>query len=383
MRYDVAVVGLGGMGSAILAQCAARGCAAIGVEQYQAVHELGSSHGKARMIRKAYFEDSAYVPLLQRAYELWRELERASGQEIFRTTGALMVGEASSEIITGTQRASIEHGLPLVSLSSREVQKRYPGVRILPEEVAVLEEDAGVLDPEGAIGAHLKVARAHDAEMRFGVAMTSWEATDRGFDVLLSDGKRITARTLVFSLGPWFKDTLESLGVPIRIQRNVQAWFEPSTNAYRAPGFPAFLVDRRGLHAPIYGFPDFGDGVKAAFHGGGDLTDADHIDREIDLPRDIEPIVRALDEWMPGAAASLRHANACMYTLTPDEHFVIDRHPDHPGLILCGGFSGHGFKFAPVIGEIAADLTLGTGTRHAIGFLSVRRFQDGKKAAGE
>jgi glycine/D-amino acid oxidase-like deaminating enzyme len=158
------------------------------------------------------------------------------------------------------------------------------------------------------------------------------------------------------------------------VQRNVQVWLSPSTNSYNAERFPAFLLDRGGLPAPLYGFPDFGDGVKAAFHGFGQLTTADEIDREVDIKRDVTPVMRAMDEWMPGAAAAFREARPCMYSLTPDGNFVVDRHPKHANVILCGGFSGHGFKFAPVIGEIAADLALDGGSRHRIDFLSLKRF---------
>jgi len=375
MRYDVAVVGLGGMGSAILAHCAARGLSVVGLEQFGPAHNLGSSHGRSRMIRKAYFEDPAYVPLLQRAYQLWHELERATETTLLQNTGVLTVGRPTSKTISGTRRASAEHNLPLESLSRREVESRYPMVRLLEDEIAVFEKEAGVLDPEAAVRAHLEVARAQKAYARFNLAMESWQATPDGFEVRLADGEKIAAGSLVLSLGPWFKTTLEDLGIPIRVQRNAQAWFTPATTAYDAPGFPAFLVDDRpGLSAPLYGFPNFGDGVKAAFHGGGELTDAQHINREINLARDVEPIARALEEWLPGAM-TFREASACMYTLTPDEHFVVDRHPDHPKLILCGGFSGHGFKFAPVIGEIATDLALDGGSRHDINFLSLRRFR--------
>jgi glycine/D-amino acid oxidase-like deaminating enzyme len=209
--------------------------------------------------------------------------------------------------------------------------------------------------------------------------MESWNAIDEGFEIRLTDGTHVSARVLILALGPWFQEILESLGVPIRVQRNIQAWFSPATDAYDAPDFPGFLLDRRGFPAPLYGFPDFGDGVKAAFHGLGDLTDAEHIDRDVDLSRDVEPITRALEQWMPGAAKMLRSAKPCMYTLTPDGHFVIDHHPDHKNLILCGGFSGHGFKFAPAVGEIAADLALDGGSRHNIEFLSHRRFLSGNR----
>lgn len=374
MRYDVAVVGLGGTGSAILAQCAKRGAAVIGLEQFARGHELGSSSGRTRMIRKAYFEDPAYVPLLLRAYELWRELERETGEELLRLTGLLMVGDEGCEIIAGASRAAREHGLPLESLSASRVRERYPMLKVLDEEVGVYETDGGVLDPERAIRANLAVAAAANAQMRFGIAMESWKFARNGFAIVLADGTSIASRTLVLSLGPWFKAALESLGVPIRVQRNVQAWFEPATGAYAAPHFPPFLLDRRGLPAPLYGFPDFGDGVKAAFHSHGDLTDAANVVREVDPVRDIAPITDAMEQWMPGAATTLRAAKPCMYTLTPDSHFIVDRHPEDPRLVLCGGFSGHGFKFAPVIGEIGADLALEENSRHKIDFLSLRRF---------
>ena len=374
MNCDVAVVGLGGMGSAILAHCAARGASVVGVEQFGPAHDLGSSHGRSRMIRKAYFENPAYVPLVIRAYELWRELEQAVGEEVLRITGVLSVGEEGSEIVRGTQRAATEHGLALEPLSQRELKGRYPTIELRKDEVALFEIDGGVLNPEGAVRAHLKVAEANRAEMRFGVEMESWHATGNGFELYLSDATRISASKLILSLGPWFQETLEALGVRIRVQRNIQAWFSPGTHAYDAPGFPAFLLDRRGLPAPLYGFPDFGDGIKAAFHGLGDLTDAEHVKREIDVARDVEPVARALEQWMPGGATTLREAKPCMYTLTPDENFVIDHHPDHANLILCGGFSGHGFKFAPVIGEIGAELALDGSSRHGIEFLSLRRF---------
>ena len=290
MQYDVAVVGLGGMGSAILSHCAARGASVIGLEQFTPVHDLGSSHGKTRMIRKAYFEDSAYVPLVLRAYELWRELERATGEEILRITGLLSVGEETSEIIQGTRHAAHEHDLSVESLSQREVKARYPTLELWKDEIALFETDGGVLNPEQGIRAYLDLSESCGAEMRFGTVMENWYATDQGFDLRLSDGTRISASKLVLAIGAWFRETLETLGVGIRVQRNIQAWFSPGTHAYDAPGFPAFLVNRRGLPAPLYGFPDFGDGIKAAFHGFGDLTDPEHVNREIDPARDVESI---------------------------------------------------------------------------------------------
>ncbi|MDQ6626758.1 MAG: N-methyl-L-tryptophan oxidase [Verrucomicrobiota bacterium] len=374
MMYDLCVVGLGGMGSATLAQSAARGVRVIGLEQFSRGHALGASSGRTRMIRKAYFEDPAYVPLILRAYELWYALERVAGEQLLYSTGVLTVGTEASEIIAGTRRAAHEHNLALDCLTAADLRKRYPTLKAQTDEVGLFEPDAGVLKPERAIAAQLARAEELGATTRFNVAMSRWEARAGGYDVVLEDGSRVSARTLILALGPWVQRTLGDLGVAIRVQRNVQAWFAPKSDAYAAGSFPAFLLNRAGLPAPLYGFPDFGDGVKVAWHGFGDLTDAEQLNREIDQGRDIQPLARAMDAWMPLAASKFVDAKACVYSLTPDEHFVVDRHPEHERVILCGGFSGHGFKFAPVIGEVAADLAIDGATRHDIDFLSLRRF---------
>ena len=374
MTFDVAVAGLGGMGSAVAAHCAARGASVIGIDQFRPGHDFGASHGKSRMIRQAYFEDPAYVPLVLRAYELWRKLERETGEELLRLTGVLSIGPADSDIISGTLRAADRHDLLVKAWSKEKVQTRYPTLQLQPDEIALFEADGGVLDPERSVRAHLKAAESAGAELRFETGMKSWETTDKGAEIRLKDGSGIRARKLVLCLGPWFQETLASLGIPLRVQRNVQAWFAPATSAYASGRFPAFLLNRAGLRAPLYGFPDFGDGVKAAFHGLGEFTAASEMDREIDMARDVEPIARAIEQWMRGSTQTFLEAKPCLYSLTPDGHFVIDRHPAHRNVILCGGFSGHGFKFAPVVGEIGAELALDEGSRHEIEFLSLGRF---------
>jgi sarcosine oxidase len=380
MTFDVAVIGLGGMGSAIAAHCAERGASVIGLEQFGPAHDRGSSHGKSRMIRQAYFEDAAYVPLVLRSYELWRALEKQIGEDLLRITGVISVGHEESDIISGTQRAAAQHGLALQKWSRGELRERYPSLQLLPDEIALFEPAGGILDPEKSVRAHLQAARSAGAQLRFETAVRNWETTGDRVTTHLADGAIVSAKKIILSLGPWFKESLEKLGIPLRVQRNVQVWFSPATNQYEAGRFPPFLLDRAGLPAPLYGFPDFGAGIKAAFHGYGDLTTADEVNRDVEIARDVAPLVRALDDWMPGAAATFREAKPCMYSLTPDSHFVIDRHPAHANVILCGGFSGHGFKFAPVIGEVVADLALEGGSRHQIEFLSLKRFG---RAVGE
>ena len=373
MRYDVAVVGLGGMGSAVLARCALRGSTVVGIEQFPLRHELGASTGKSRIIRKAYFEDAGYVPLLVRAHELWRDVERRSGASLLRITGLLLAGTETSEVIVGARSAAEAYDLDVDVLTAREMRARYPQLRVRDDEVGVFERDAGVVFPEAAVDAHLRIAEALGARTIEQTAVTSWEvADDETVRLRLSDRSTVEAGAAVFALGPWFAEELKALGVPLVIQRNVQAWFEPDSGAWDAGRFPVFLIDRPE-HPRLYGFPDMGDGVKAAFHGFGEQTEPGALRREGD-ERDIEPLARAVEAWMPGAASRLRAVKACMYSLTPDEHFVIDRHPRYSNVVVCGGFSGHGFKFASVVGEIGAQLALDRATPLDIGFLSLARF---------
>ena len=371
-RYQVAVVGLGAMGSAVLARCAMIGARAVGIEQFELGHELGASTGKTRIIRKAYFEDSAYVPLLLRAYELWRDVELRTGTTLLRSIGLLLAGSLDSEVVSGSQAAAKNHGLQLEILDTRELRGRYPHLHVRDGEVGAYEADGGVVFPEAAVRAHLALAAQHGATTYERTAMTSWEPGDV-VRLNLSNGSSIEAESLVLTLGPWFSREMQALGIPLVIQRNVQLWFAPESDNWNANRFPAFLIERSG-QPPLYGFPDLGEGVKAAFHAFGETTTPDALRREADAA-DVTPVRRALNDWMPGAAGNLLAAKVCMYSLTRDRNFVIGLHPRHRNVIVCGGFSGHGFKFASVVGEIGAQLALDGTTTHEIGFLSPTRFQ--------
>ncbi len=371
--HDIAVVGLGGIGSAILAECARRNVSCLGIEQYQRGHDLGASSGKTRLFRKAYFEDARYVPLLNRAEEKWRELEAAGNEKLLTVTGLLLVGKKESVLLERSYRAAVEHQLPVERLSDLEIKERYPQVKLDSDEVGVFEPAAGVLKPEEGIAAHLKLAELRGATLLFSIGMTEWRSDGDAIVLTLADHSEIRARTLILALGPWFEREMKSIGVSLRIQRNVQAWFEPEQSSFRAGSFPAFLIERSSLPAPFYGFPDFGDGLKVAFHGHGVITSPEQVVRTVDYDEDVRPLVEGLSNWLEGNF-SYSAAKPCLYSLTPDENFVIDRHPQEEKVILCGGFSGHGYKFAPVIGEIAAELALEGKSRHAIEFLSARRF---------
>ena len=372
MRYDAVVVGLGAMGSAALAQLAQRGARVLGIEQFARGHELGASAGRTRIIRKAYFEDPAYVPLLQRAYELWFRLERESGQHVIDLLGVLMVGVPDSAAIAGALRSAREHGLQLDEFDAAALVRRFPGVAPHAGEVGLLEREGGVVFPEAGIAAHLQLAEAAGAQTSFGVAVTSYAGERDGIRLTLADGSRVEAGAVALCAGPWLGGLAVELGLPLRIQRNVQIWFTPSRPDFSCDRFPAFFVDRADFERPLYGFPDFGDGVKAALHGFGDETAPQELKRTVGAA-DIAPVRRALEAWMPGAATRFASGKACMYALTPDEHFIVDRHPHDARIVIAGGFSGHGYKFAPVIGEIVAQLVLDGGTPQPIGFLRLTR----------
>jgi sarcosine oxidase len=361
------------MGSAAAAHLASRGLRVLGLEQFGPAHERGASTGRSRIIRKAYFEDPAYVPLLARAYELWRALEVESASDVLRITGMLMLGPPESAMLQGAAASARLHGLDLEELAPEAARERFPAVRVRDGEAALFEPEAGFVRPEAAVAAHLAVARARGADLRFDAPVAGWDATADGVRVTLADGQRVTAGRLVLCLGPWFDARAAELGVEVRVQRNVQAWFRADHERFRVGNLPVFFVDRSDYPAPFYGFPDFGDGIKAAFHGHGETTSPESLRRNADVA-ELERLRLALDELLPGAGGPVRDAKVCMYSLTPDEHFVIDAHGELPNVIVAGGFSGHGFKFCSVVGEIVADLVERGESRHDIGFLSARRF---------
>lgn len=376
MTYDFAVLGLGGMGSAALAHASARSRKVLGIEQFARGHDRGSSSGRSRVIRSAYFEDPAYVPIVLRAYDLWRELERKTHGEILDLVGTLTVGNPQNAVLRGVASAAAAYDLPLEHLDAEEVGRRYPGTKPRAGEIGLLERNAGIVYPETAIESHLRVAEANGAEVRFETAVTDYECTRDGIVLRFHGGDSVTASRLAICAGPWLPHVMRELQLPLRVQRNVQIWFRPSTNAFGIGRFPAFFVVREDWPALLYGFPDTGDGVKAALHTHGEFTEADALDRSI-RDSDIAAIKALLDEWMPGAAHEFAFGKACMYTLTPDEHFIIDRHPEDPRIIIAGGFSGHGFKFASAVGEIVTQLAFDGESNHPIGFLSLDRFRRG------
>lgn len=378
-HYDVIVVGLGGIGSAVVFQVAARGKRVLGLEQFTAAHDRGSSHGESRIIRQAYFEDPSYVPLLRRAYELWEALERDSQTSLLTLTGGLFLGALASTIVTGSRLSAEMHGLPHEVWTAQEIRRRFPVFAPPPHFVGVYEKRAGLLQPEKAILAHLNLAERHGATLHFQEGVTAWEDAPSGEIRVTTVHGSYTADKIIFTAGAWTPRLLARLGLPLRVMRVVIHWFRPRAAA------AAFALDRLPVHIwqkddgiSFYSFPALGDptrvGVKVAFHDyEWHETTADTAERAV-TEAEVQAMRACLETYIPALAGDVVASKTCLYTLTPDEHFVVGLHPLMPHVVLGAGYSGHGFKFAGVMGEILADLALEGQTRHPIQLFDMQRF---------
>ena len=372
-HYDAIVIGLGGMGSATLYQLARRGKSVLGIEQFGIAHDLGSSHGVTRIIRLAYHEHPSYVPLMRRAYVLWRELEATAREQILHITGSIDAGPPDSSYFSGSLLSCEQHGLPHEVLTSVELTKRFPGYRLPSETMAVFQTDGGFLLPERCISLFVEHAKTSGATVRSGERMLDWETTTNGIRVRTEHGS-YDAETLIISVGAWASKLLPGLEFVAVPERQALAWFETLRPEHFTPNrFPVFniTVDEGNF----YGFPEFGiPGFKLGrYHHLEEMADPDTIDRVPNV--DDETLLRGFTEkYFPDAGGQTSSMKVCMFTNSPDEHFIIDRLPDSPQVLIAAGFSGHGFKFSSVIGEILSDLAIDGETRHDIGMFRLARF---------
>ncbi len=383
-HYDVIVLGVGGMGAAALRHLAARGVSVLGLEQDVVPSVFGSSTGETRIIRKAYFEDPRYVPLVQRAYVLWRELEAEAGETLLHLTGCLNLGPPDHPAIRGVMESVARHQLPHARLDEAEIQARFPAFRPRGGDVGVFEDDGGYLRVEAATSAHLRRALALGAEVRTKATVVAVETNAVGVVVTLDDGARFTADRLVLTAGPWLGShpALRELAsdLPLVVERQVQLWFRPTEPSIaRAPSFPGFihfLPDRAFYGLPMAmtaGSEQVEPAVKICRHHGGEPTTVDGLDRSIRV--EDEAVVRAyVRAHVPIADGPLLRSRVCMYTNTPDENFLLGVHPRAPRVIVAGGFSGHGYKFASAIGEVIADLATRGQSEHDLSMFSPGRF---------
>jgi len=353
--HDVAIVGLGAMGSAAALELARRGADVIGFDRFTPPHTLGSSHGDTRIIREAYFEHPVYVPMVQRAFELWRELERVSGSALLHQTGGLMVGAPGCALVAGALHSARVHGLAHAVLSAADIRARFPVLKPSLDMVGVWEPRAGVLSPEACVAVQLEQARRGGALLRFDEPVSHWRAEDDHVSVI-TERDHLRARRLIISAGAWVDTLLPGMQLPFRIERQVMHWFEPigDAHAFKPERCPIHLWQFDGERF-FYGFPDLGGGVKAAFHHGGEAATVADVCRDVEL-NEVQAARAVVRRFVPAADGRHLASTVCLYTNTPDEHFWIDRHPGHANVLVASPCSGHGFKFAPVIGEILADL---------------------------
>jgi sarcosine oxidase len=372
--YDVAVVGLGAMGSAALHDLALRGKRVIGLERFEPGHDRGSSHGESRVIRMAYFEGREYVPLVRLAYDRWRALEAATGEKVLTITGIIEAGLPGSLVVEGTLGSAIEHAIPHEVLRAAEISRRFPAFTLPDSWTCVFQPDGGVLEPERAVCLLVSRAKALGADVRNGVQVVGVEPKGEGVRVVLSTGEAIEAASAIIAAGPWIADLVPELKPHLTLTRQPLVWFKPLDRALVQPDrMPVFLLETD--EDLVYGMPDIaGSGVKAATHRpGAVLADGDAPRPDAD-EAEKAAILAALKAYIPAAAGPVSRTAACTYTRTPDEHFILGLRPGAPQIVLASPCSGHGFKFASILGEALADLALTGETDKPIGLFSPKRF---------
>jgi sarcosine oxidase len=372
-QFDVIVVGVGAMGSSACWHLAQAGLRVLGLERFDIPHALGSSHGQSRMIRLAYYEHADYVPLLRRAYELWDALEAETGQKILSRTGGLYMSPPGGEIVRNSTAAARLHGLEHEVLDRAELARRFDLFQVPDDWSALYEPEAGFLVPELAVRAFADAANARGAELHTGEQVLAW-TTDAHGATVHTDRQTYHADRLIFCCGAWTGKIVADLGAPLHVTRQVMGWVRPKDpGRFELGNFPVWAIEKSD-GTVYYGFPlHDGPGLKVAHHGPDRPTDPDTVERA-ELPGDDETFRPALRDYLPLADGPLLDLRVCLYTNSPDHHFIVDRHPHLPRVTLACGFSGHGFKFASVIGEILAQLAVSGRSTLPVEFLSLRRF---------
>ena len=361
------------MGAAAGWRLAARGAQVVCFDRNSPPHALGSSHGESRITRTAYFEGPWYVPLLQETFPLWRELEAASGADLLTLTGALMMGPPSAEAVTGALTAATDHGLDVRMLKADEIRAAYPGHIVGNRDVAVLDAQAGFLRPEAAVAAMIGRVEALGGEMRRGVVVSAVNPQPDGVEVV-SDESHETFDATVIAAGPWMHDLVDWL--PLTVERQVMAWFaidQKGDVALTPDRFPVFIRQTHDI-GDVYGFPTLdGVSVKVARHHEGDATDPQHVRRDVS-DSEVDPLRHYARTRLHGVTQRVIRTATCLYTNTPDGHFAIGLHPEDARITVLSACSGHGFKFAPVVGDIAADLVSEGRTSRDIARFALTRF---------
>ena len=351
------------MGSAVAYQLALRGCKVLGLEQHNIPNDLGASHGINRMIRLAYAEDPRYIPMVRRSYKLWRDVGRACGEKLLFVTGGIDAGPESSWIVRGSLRSCIEHNLKHETLTASELQRRFPAFHLPKSMIAVYQPDAGFVLSERAIVAHVSLALKSGAEVHARERVIDWNVR-KGAVTVRTDRGSYRASRLVITAGPWAAHVIERLRGVVKPERQVLLWVQPKRpELFEMNRFPVFYMqDERGekyYGMPIHSIPGFKFGKYNHLR---EQVDPDTMDRECH-PKDELVLRKAIRKYFPDADGPTLAMKTCLFSNTSDENFILDVHPDFPQVSVAAGFSGHGFKFCPVVGEIMADLALEGGSK--------------------
>jgi monomeric sarcosine oxidase len=371
-RFDAIVLGTGGIGSAALYHLARSGAHVVGIDRFHPPHDRGSSHGQTRVIRQAYFEHPDYVPLLVESYRGWHELEQWTQRKLFHQVGLIQAGPADGVVIPGVLRAAATHHLPVERMTAVEINRRWPGLRVPDNMIGAFEPAAGYLLVEKCVEAHLEAACAAGAQIMYDTEVESWHAEPGEVLMRVKHGE-IAAKRLVITAGAWAAGLLAELKVALPVRRKSLFWFATDFKEYMVGALPVFLFELpQGV---FYGFPKLDErGLKIAEHTGGQtVADPLAVNRSVD-PDERRRLIDVLDQYLPGVTHRVTDHSVCLYTMSPDENFIVDRHPVHANVVFAAGLSGHGFKFAPVLGRTLAELALQGETTLPIAFLSLARF---------
>ena len=360
-EFDVIVAGVGGIGSAVVYELARRGTDVLGQERYSIPHSMGSSHGYTRIIRRTYHENPQYVSMVNRAYDRWKNLQEEYGEQLLYKTGSLTAGPETSELVEGALEACREHSVPYESIDTDELPERFPGFQLPSDFEIIYQRDGGFVRPEKGIVAHVELAHRAGATVRAREKAVDWQSTTTGVKVRTNKGQ-YEADRLVVAAGAWTGTVVESVGDLLSPERQVISWIQPEERDNFTPeNLPVFIIsDGDDTH---YGIPIFGaPGVKFGRHYHlNERIDPDQMNRE-PTERDETLLRDAADEYLTIANGEIMGLETCIYTNTPDRDFILDTVPNHPNVVVLGGFSGHGYKFAGAIGEIGADLANGNET---------------------
>jgi sarcosine oxidase len=379
-HFDVIVIGVGSMGSATCYQLAKAGVKVLGLEQFDIPHELGSHGGQSRIIRKAYFEHPDYVPLLVRAYENWKSLEEATGAQVYFKTGLIYAGRKEDVLMKGIRQSAEAYNIRVDDLTSADMDNRYPQFDIPAGYDILFEPDAGFVTPERAILLFTEEAIKKGAVIKTKEKVLDWKKSGNEILVTTNSGE-FACRKLVITAGPWAGKMIPALQSTLTVTRQMIAWVNPKRREpFELGNFPCWMIEDEGRGGAFYGFPilpvgKFGGpvGLKLAYHFPGSVTDPDQVDR-IPKQEDETILIDALNKYFPEGYDTTLVMKSCLYTNTPDENFILDFLPGYDDVLIATGFSGHGFKFASVAGEIMSDLADKGKTDLPIGFLSIKRF---------